>query len=769
MGWSMADTIAAKQKKYAVQAEYAERAEKKLLDVTKKYGVYILLWLMCAVSISAVLYIYTEEPFNIYTLAGMAASAGLIRLLDVIRRNKLGTLIYIVLVITVSIISGSFINDNGELVYRFVRWFFSGAQAEETQARFLLALTPMMTFFLTSAFYYFTRVIYRCAMLTLVSLIPFALAVKAATVLPYAYPIIMSALDLIFLLIDGRRTLVGKSEAAGSRAAVYTDFAAAAFLLALILPKPSETPYYEKFEEAVSMFSFGGSGETVFKGEYMTESGTAEELIRGESKLIYIISTDDPVYMKAQVFDLYDTASGRWLSIGDGVSGEKDWQETAGLLSFEKLGDALKTARASWGEQFEQYTFAKDMPDIEERESYSIVYTRNFASQYVLSPLRATEVNLSNVEGTEWCARSTAGEIFTNHNKRLLPPEANYTVRYYSEDAFDKMIESGFCDITFEEYGDFITDLWIWNGSDSEEYAAAIEFSRELENAEWYRIETETEVSPEIQTLADELTEGLEYDYQKAAAIEQFFNSGEFLYDLNYEAPEGMRTPEHFLFESKRGICSDFATAYTLLARAAGLTVRYVEGFVPQPSDDDGVYFINTDNAHAYPEVFIPGAGWKIYEPTVAGFVGRGSQASEENGAEVDHTAVFLTSFAVVCGFGMLILIVLISPKIAEGIFRIKVKRIGGGKGVIMLYNRHIRNAEGRFGMSLKAFTPEQTEAVTSERTGASAKPLTEPFTAACYGGADISRDDFEKAYECYKTLRKNMRSKKQKKGRRSV
>lgn len=761
----MTDIISVKHKKYAVQAEYAEQAEKKLLYVTKKYGEYILLWLLCAVSISAVLYIYTEEPFNIYTLAGMAASAGLIKLFDAIRRNKLGTLIYIVLFITVSIISGLFIKGDGEIIYRFVRWFFSGAQAEETQTRFMLALTPMITLFLTSAFYYFTRVIYRCAMLTLVSLIPFALAVKAAAVLPDAYPIIVAAINLIFLLIDGRKTLVGKSGTAGSRVAVYTDFAVAAFLLALILPKPSETPYYEKFEEAVSMFSFGGSGETVFKGEYKTESGTAEELIRGESKLIYIVSTAEPVYMKTQVFDIYDPVSGHWESVGERVSGQKDWQDRAGQLSFEKLGNAVKTSDSV---DYDRYPFAADMPDIEERESYSIVYTRNFAAQYVLGPLRATEVNLSNVEGTEWCARSAAGEIFTNHNRRLLSPEANYTLRYYSEDAFDRMIESGFCDTSFEDYQSFITDLWMSVEYDSEEYAAVYEFYRELNNAEEYREITKTEVSPEIQSLADELTEGMEYDYQKAEAIEKFFNSGEFLYDLNYEAPEGMRTPEHFLFESKRGICSDFATAYTLLARAAGLTVRYVEGFVPQPSDDEGVYFINTDNAYAYPEVFIPGAGWKIYEPTVAGFVGKGSQAGEENGAAVDHTAVFLTAVAVVCGLGMFILIVLFTPKISEGIFRMKVKRIGGGKGVIMLYNRHIGDAEKRLGMSLKAFTPEQTEAVTAERTGASAKPLTEPFTAACYGGADIGGDDFEKAYECYKTLRKNMRSKKQKKGRRS-
>ena len=41
-----------------------------------------------------------------------------------------------------------------------------------------------------------------------------------------------------------------------------------------------------------------------------------------------------------------------------------------------------------------------------------------------------------------------------------------------------------------------------------------------------------------------------------------------------------------FLFENKQGVCYQFASAMTELCRAAGLNVRYVEGYAMQQEDD---------------------------------------------------------------------------------------------------------------------------------------------------------------------------------------
>lgn len=741
-------------------------AADKIPAALKKHGRAFLAWLLCVVSMSGTLYIYTENPVNVYTLFSAAAAAGLIKLFDYLRTKKLGVLVYIGLLITVCIISPMFVGSDWDDVSAFVRWFFSGAQAEDTRVSFMLALTLFMFFFLTSAFYYFTLIIYRSSMLVLVSLIPFALAVKAVVQLPAVYAVVAASLNLVAVIIDGRKSIIGGSaRQGGSSAAAYTDFALAAVLLALIIPKPSETPYYKQFEAAVNMFSFGGSGETVYRGEYRNESGGADDLLDGESVLLYIISTPKPEYMKTQVFDIYSPEIGRWKSKDDSVTGSKSWQERAGLLNYEKLAAAVKTASENDEAIYENYPFAEKIPDLTEVESYSIVYARNYSAQYILAPLLTTEVNLSSINGIRWCARSDEGEVFTSLN--MLPPNANYTVRYYSEDIREELFESGFCDVGFEDYGDFLFDLYLASDVGSEECDTVLEFLGEYNSAKQYKSDTVTEVSAEIQSLADEITAGTEYDYEKARAIEYYFRSGEFTYSLNYEPPEGMDTPEYFLFESKTGICSDFATAYTLLARAAGLTVRYAEGFVPVESKENpGTYYIYTENAHAYPEVYIPGAGWVIFEPTPPNLSGNGSREEGNANGGVDYITVFLTAIVFVCGFGMFILLVIITPKFVECIFRIKAKHTSGSKGVIMLYNRHIKNAESRLRINMKAFTPEQAAAFTEGKTGLSLEPLTKPFTAACYGGDEVDKSVFNKAYECYKAQAKAMRRRKSKKRR---
>lgn len=749
-----------------------EDAAEKFFRILKRHGEIFLLWLLCAVSISASLYIYTENAIDIYIIAGAAAAAGLIKFFDFLRSKKLGGLIYFGTLITLGMIIPSvFVGGAWEDRFAFIRWFFSGAQAEETRVSFMLTLMPMMTFFLASAYYYFTRIIYRSSMLALVSLIPFALAVKAAAVLPFAYAAAIASVNLIFFIIDGRKRLLkGSSEksAAGSAATVYTDFAIAAVLLALIAPKPEETPYYEKFEAAVSMFSFGGSGETEYQGEYTQASGRVDELLRGESILLYIISSSETTYMKTQVFNDYDSETGLWTNPDDTVYGSKSWQEDAHLLSFEKLSSAVKLAdemlRAEAEEYgyldeedmlFSEYPWAEQIAEVTDYQSYSIVYAQNFPAVYVPAPLRTTEVSISDSR-VSWIARSDAGEVFTN--MALLAPNLNYTVRYYSERTLSSLMESGLCDISAEEWGDFLWDaIWYIDG-DSEEYSVLREFRKESVLAEQYKEDHTTEVSAEIQALADELTAGLEYDYQKAKAIENYFTGGSFRYDLGFEPPEGMDTPEYFLFESRTGICSDYARAYVLLARAAGLTARYAEGFVPQPSPEtEGTYFIYSDNAHAYPEVYIPAAGWTRFEPTPAGYIGSGGNGASGD-EDSDYTAAILTAAVFAVGFGIFIVLVLISPKIAEGVFRLRAKRADCGKGVIMLYNRYIKNAERRFGESFAAFTPEQMERFADETTGQSLDPLTSPFTRACYGGGEIDRDAFGKAFECYKAQAKAMK-----------
>lgn len=737
--------------------KYAE----KLLDL-------LLPFLLCAVIMSAALYIYTENAVDQYTVIAAALTAVCFAAFERLRKIKLGGLIYFIIMALVSFAPRLFL-QSGE-IFDFIQWFFSGAQAVATRPALALTFTVMFGFFFSSVVYYFTHIVYRSAAVVLISLIPFALAVKVVMTLPNYYPIIAASLNLFLFIYYGRKSLTVSSKRTGGRPiAIYGDFAMAAALLAFIIPKPDVTPFYEQFEAATNVIRFGGSGSDDYFGRYYENSGNADEFLKGESRLLYVVSTPEPAYMKAQVFDLYDAEKRYWTPLED-VEGSRNWKEGAERLSIEKLADAAAETAEANPDIYETYPFAEKLGKITESESYSIVYTRDYPAAYILAPLRTKDAVISNAN-VRFTARSDKGELFADS---FLPADANYTVRYYSENVCEQLFDSGLCDITMEDYGSFLDRLYtsciVYNTHgddfedvfDSECYKVIRKFYDEYNLAYRYKEDTETKVSAEIQALADKLTAGLEFDYQKAEAIEQYFFSGNFMYSLAYEAPAELDTPEYFLFTSKTGTCSDFATAYTLLARAAGLTVRYAEGFIPtRQQDSESYYYIYTDNAHAYPEVFIPMAGWVRYEPTVGGSNGEGRGADD---AETDRLSMILTAAVVVAGLALVITFMLFIPKIIEGLFRIKIRFCGNNKAIILLYKRHIKRLGSKLEIEYEPLTPEEASALTENKTGISLEPLASAFNMACYGGMAITGSIRCKAYDCYRAQSKELKRKKKRK-----
>lgn len=93
--------------------------------------------------------------------------------------------------------------------------------------------------------------------------------------------------------------------------------------------------------------------------------------------------------------------------------------------------------------------------------------------------------------------------------------------------------------------------------------------------------------------------------------------SKDFTYSLSTDAPVSVLNPlEHFLFESKKGFCIYYASAFVLLAREAGIPARLVEGFRVQ-LDETGKGRITGSSAHAWSEIWVDGQ-WRIFEPTPA-------------------------------------------------------------------------------------------------------------------------------------------------------
>lgn len=74
-----------------------------------------------------------------------------------------------------------------------------------------------------------------------------------------------------------------------------------------------------------------------------------------------------------------------------------------------------------------------------------------------------------------------------------------------------------------------------------------------------------------------------------------------------------------FLFHSKKGFCNQFASAEVLLLRSLGIPARLSVGYAEGEYVDSRMQFIVREkDLHAWPEAFIEGVGWVIFEPTPA-------------------------------------------------------------------------------------------------------------------------------------------------------
>ncbi|HEX7815882.1 DUF3488 and transglutaminase-like domain-containing protein [Dyella sp.] len=96
------------------------------------------------------------------------------------------------------------------------------------------------------------------------------------------------------------------------------------------------------------------------------------------------------------------------------------------------------------------------------------------------------------------------------------------------------------------------------------------------------------------------------------------FHNGVFRYTLS-PAPLGHDAMDDFLFSTREGFCEHYASAFTVLMRAAGIPTRIVTGYQGGYWNDLGNYLlVRQSDAHAWSEVWIAGRGWVRIDPTAA-------------------------------------------------------------------------------------------------------------------------------------------------------
>jgi transglutaminase-like putative cysteine protease len=131
-------------------------------------------------------------------------------------------------------------------------------------------------------------------------------------------------------------------------------------------------------------------------------------------------------------------------------------------------------------------------------------------------------------------------------------------------------------------------------------------------------LQVPSDMKQKLKTLADEITAGVTAPYEKTVLITRYLRQN-YLYQPELLPASSPGDPvERFLFTTKQGFCTYFASAEVLLLRSAGVPARIVVGFNQGEPDSTGrEYKVQMKDLHTWPEVYFSEYGWIPFEPTV--------------------------------------------------------------------------------------------------------------------------------------------------------
>ncbi len=123
--------------------------------------------------------------------------------------------------------------------------------------------------------------------------------------------------------------------------------------------------------------------------------------------------------------------------------------------------------------------------------------------------------------------------------------------------------------------------------------------------------------NPRTMAFAAKLRRAYHDDAAYINAVLDGFHKESFFYTLS-PPPLGANPVDGFLFDTRRGFCEHYASAFVVLLRAAGIPARVVTGYQGGTINPNGGYMIvRQSDAHAWAEALV-GGQWRRFDPTAA-------------------------------------------------------------------------------------------------------------------------------------------------------
>lgn len=721
--------------------------KKKSKPVFNNAEILAALVYLCAIS-AVMMYLICRDYILVTTIVMTAVCSGIYMLFYAVRNRRIISFVTFVMLMSAMMLTVSGVSA---VKGRFALMEFIYGETEIFDWALAGASIVMFAFIVTYPVFYFTVRLPRPCFLLLPALAPLILGARTVGALPAGLMAFMAASYFVAVMGVSRveypqdNRYVDDPKAKKERLVAMAIMGVAAALLIVIIPRSDRTPY-ARFLDATRFTGQNFYGTRAMSGFSQSSTPNVGDN-QPSTDILFYVSTDNPRSIITQSFDSYRGKNG-WRHINDLSIGHRDWNNQQRLLNYALLAERLREAAESGG--LEEYAdeLLKIPPASQGATGSSnmtIQVTDGSNTNVIRHPSGTFAALISGHNLPIY--RNTKDEIFTEEN---FGRNASYWVSFYGSGPpaeFSRYL-SGLNQLEYYALLDEAADEEII----SEEEATA--FKDDYREAFTYYARTlDDAITPRIKALAMTITAGLDNDYDKARAIEAWFGEENFAYDLNFVPQE--LSAEYFLFTSKRGICTDFATASALLLRAAGVPARYTEGFLIKTDiasmDLYGRYEIKADQAHAFATAYIPGSGWLEVDGTKYAVV-----VSEQKEAQ---RMVF---YAVAAAGVAAVLCFIFRKRLGEALFVIRYKLGRGKKRIRALYLRTRKIACGISGANPKSTTSGEVCGTISRTLslGTEAAEITAAADAIIYG-ASPENIDAKKLFADYKLIRK--RSKKRK------
>jgi len=676
---------------------------------------------------------------------------------------------------------------------RFLGWLLSQSDNGGLIPGYWIGTILISAYIFSTTVFYFTAVNFRTWVLFMVGFIPFMFH-SAKSDKEISLPFLLYAVFFFSLLIErARNKSVNKTKFEFIRNPAYMAaiglFLLLTTVISIIVPKPYSVPQIVYLDAIINQTiqPFGNAVQNAIQNQsnnirlfnpmtlkresYITSAG-----VPVGNRVLFEVEADEPLYLRIQSWDKYE--NNRWSN------GDEYMQKQQDMVFYAKKQGFINSFVTLLGE----YENKKEIP--EEIKPFESLY------KYKSVPLEQKKAVITPKTAFSYSYMTPPGVISLEKNTRVKQPffiaenlicqskdrpsmNEDYTVSYISHNMVPSSREFQAVKILKPE----IIDSLLEKGDNNKINVAGEINYKQLLNLIYsdddydavssYYMELPDNLPERIYNLSEKITAGKDSDYLKALAIQNYFHSSGYKYSLKPpKAPQNKDYNDFFLFESKKGVCVQFASSMVILARAAGLPARYVEGYVARELDPvTNKYMVRDKHAHAFPEVYIAGYGWMVFEPTVSAEDTTGEiiaffkNVGESIGSFVILVInifmglpLWIKIFFIPIIIAVLLLTVKLILSIRKGMWKRRMLNLSCKESVEGIYGR-LNKLLGKIGMGIKNYeTPSNYSIRVLDEVGLQLEGISEIFVKSRYGGIEPTKSDVILAMETYVKVEKDVK-----------